>query len=108
MTHATLNIPKEKMADFCRKWKVIECSLFGSVLREDFGPESDVDVLVTFAPDARWGLFDLVHMEDELAALLGRPVDVVERRSVEQSENYVRRRHILTSAEPIYAEGSLG
>jgi hypothetical protein len=95
-------IDHEKIAAFCRKWKMTEFSLFGSVLREDFGPDSDVDVLVTFAEDARWGLFDLVHMEDELRELFGRQVDLAIRESVERSENYIRRKAILSSVRTIY------
>lgn len=82
-----------------------ELHLFGSVLREDFGPESDVDVLVTFSPEATWGLFDLVRMEEELSRLFGRKVDLVERPAVERSENYLRRESILSSIEPLYVEG---
>ncbi len=95
----------ERVAQFCRKHRIKRLSLFGSVLRDDFRPDSDVDVLVSFTPDARWGLFDLVHMEDELAAILGRKVDLVEREAVERSENYIRRRHILESEEPVYVAG---
>ena len=60
-----IEIPKEKIADFCRKWKIVELSLFGSVLRDDFRPDSDVDILVTFSPDAEWSLLDHVAMEEE-------------------------------------------
>lgn len=95
-------VPDKQVAAFCRQWQIVELALFGSVLRDDFGPESDVDVLVTFAPSARWSLLDLVRMEEELTALLGRTVDLVERAAVEQSENYIRRRHILQSLEPVY------
>src|SRR5262245_50451704 len=102
MKTANIELPAEAIAAFCRRWKVSELALFGSVLRDDFRPESDVDVLVTFTPDAQWGLFDLVRMESELAAIAGRKVDLVERSSVEQSKNYIRRRHILNSAEPVY------
>jgi predicted nucleotidyltransferase len=94
---------RDQLADFCRKWKITELSLFGSALREDFGPESDVDVLVTFAPGHRWGLLDAVRMEQEIAELLGRAVDLVSRRAVERSDNWIRRRAILESAEVIYA-----
>jgi predicted nucleotidyltransferase len=97
-----LKISKENIAEFCRKWKIVELSFFGSVLRDDFRPDSDVDVLVTFAPDGRFSLFDLVHMEDELGKILGRKVDLVERQAIEQSENYIRRRHILNSTETVY------
>ena len=83
--------------------KIREFALFGSVLREDFSPHSDIDVLVTFSEDAEHSLFDLVHMEDELEALFGRSVDVVSRRGVQASRNYIRKNAILNSAEAIYA-----
>jgi hypothetical protein len=100
-----LDLPPDGLGSFCRRWKVLELALFGSALREDFRPESDVDLLVTFASDAHWTLLDLVHMENELAGLLNRRVELVERAAVEGSENYIRRAHILRSAEPIYVEG---
>ena len=90
-------IPEVAIADFCRRWKVTEFALFGSVLRDDFGPDSDVDVLVSFAPDARYSLFDLVHMQDELQEAFGRDVDLVTRRAVERSMNPWRREAILGS-----------
>ena len=100
---ARIEIPSEKIADFCRRWKITEFGLFGSVLRDDFQPDSDVDVLVTFAPDTRWSLFDLVEMQEELSRLLNRDVDLVEREAVVKSPNYIRRRNILQSAQVIYA-----
>ena len=100
-----INMPKEKIATFCRKWKIAELAVFGSVLREDFGEDSDVDVLVSFSPDAGWSLLDLVKIQEELGRILGRQVDLVERCSVEQGENYIRRKYILDSAEPVYVEG---
>jgi predicted nucleotidyltransferase len=99
---AAIEIPKDEIADFCRRWQIVELALFGSVLRDDFGPESDMDVLVTFAPEARWSLFDRVAMQDELKAILGREVDLVSRRGVERSRNYIRRKAILDSAEVFY------
>lgn len=99
----TIEPYREKIAEFCRKWKIREFSLFGSVLREDFSDDSDIDVLVTFAGDARHTLFDLVDMEDELRELFGRQVDLVSRRGIESSRNAVRRNAILSSAEAIYA-----
>ncbi len=101
---ARVNVPvdREEVATFCKKWSIVEFALFGSVLRDDFRPESDVDVLVRFAPDVRWGLFDLVKMEQELEQIFGRRVALVERESVERSENYIRRRHVLESLECIY------
>lgn len=97
-----IELPREKIGEFCRKWKIAEFSLFGSVLREDFRPDSDVDVLVSFLPNARWSLLDLVGMEGELSEILERQVELVERSAVERSENYIRRRHILASVEPVY------
>ena len=76
--------------------------LFGSALRDDFGPDSDIDLLLTFEPDAPWSLFDFVQMESELEAVLGRPVDLVERTSIERSDNWIRRRAILGAAELLY------
>jgi len=99
-----IEIEKEKIAAFCRKWKITEFSLFGSVLRDDFSPDSDVDVLVTFAEGNEWSLFDLCRMEDELRATFGRDVDLVTRQSVERSPNYIRRKHILKNLETVYAE----
>jgi predicted nucleotidyltransferase len=90
------------IAAFCRRWRVKQLALFGSVLRDDFRPDSDVDVLVTFLPDYHPSLEDRVQMTEELAQLLGRQVDLVERRLVEESPNYIRRRHILESARVIY------
>lgn len=102
MPTIALEIPKKAVADFCRRWDISELALFGSVLRPDFRPDSDVDVLVTFAPEAHWTLLDCVRMEQELAGIFGRPVDLVSRRAVEQSSNPIRRRQILESAEPFY------
>jgi predicted nucleotidyltransferase len=103
MAEAQVTIPIDKISDFCRRWKVTELALFGSALRRDFSPDSDVDILVSFAPETRWSLFDLVVMEGELEAILGREVDLVERTAVEQAENYIRRKSILNNTEVIYA-----
>jgi len=94
---------KDKIEAFCHTWKVVELALFGSVLRDDFGPDSDVDVLVTFADDARWGLLDHARMERELAAIIGRDVDLVTRSAVERSPNWIRRREILEGSRSLYA-----
>jgi predicted nucleotidyltransferase len=98
-----LTIPKERLAAFCRRWNITELALFGSALREDFGPKSDVDVLVSFAQDANYTLFDLARIEAELAGILDREVDLVDRAAVEHSRNYIRRKAILSSLELIYA-----
>lgn len=98
-------IPQANIESFCRKWRITEFSLFGSVLREDFRDDSDVDVLVAFAADTHWTLLDLVRMEDELQSIFGRKVDLVIRDSVERSENSIRRKAILSTAQRVYAAG---
>ena len=98
MARIAIDYDKQKLRDFCRRWKITEFSLFGSVVRDDFGPDSDVDVLVTFAADASWSLFDEVHMVDELVEIFGREIDLLTRRSVERSRNTIRRDSILTNA----------
>ena len=97
-----IDIPRDEIAAFCKRWQVTELALFGSVLRDDFGPESDVDVLARFEEEARHTLFDLDRMEEELATVFGRKVDLVSWRGVEQSQNYIRRKAILQSTETIY------
>ena len=97
---ARIKIDHDKIATFCRKWKVREFALFGSVLREDFSPKSDVDVLLTFEPDAPWSTFDLAEMIEELRAVFARDVDLVEKEGL---DNPVRRRAILESSQVIYA-----
>lgn len=105
MDHRNLELPSDRISDFCRRWKVSQFALFGSVVHGGFRPESDIDVLVTFAPDAAWTLFDHVRMTQELESLFGRRVDLVNRRAVERSRNAIRRQAILSSAEPIYVAG---
>ena len=91
------------IAAYCRKWKIVELSVFGSVLRSDFGLDSDVDVLVRFDLEARHGLSEWMEMERELVEILGRDVDLISRQAVEGSDNYIRRKAILGSAQVIYA-----
>ena len=101
-TASRINATPEAIAGFCRQWHVAELSLFGSVLRDDFAHNSDIDVLVEFEPDRVPGL-RFVSMAEELERLFGRPVDVLTRSAVEQSQNFIRRAEILDSAEVIYA-----
>jgi len=103
--NGTLAISDEALEAFCRKWKIQEFALFGSVLRDDFGPDSDVDVLVSFQPEAEWYLFDVVDMQNELATVFGRKVDLFDREAVEQSRNPFRRRGILSNTRVVYAHG---
>ncbi|MBZ0276100.1 MAG: nucleotidyltransferase family protein [Anaerolineae bacterium] len=100
---AAVEIPYREIAAFCRTWAVREFALFGSVLRDDFTPESDIDVLVTFQPGHRIRFADLMVMEEQLTRLFGRRVDLGTRHSVESDENYLRRKAILDSVEVIYA-----
>lgn len=95
-----VEVPQEQIEAFCRKWKIRELALFGSVLRDDFRPDSDVDVLVEFEGDDHPGYRGWLAMEEELHALLGRDVDLVEKSSV---VNPYRRRHILASHQVVYA-----
>ena len=92
-------ISKSKTDDFCRRWQITQLGLFGSFLRNDFSRESDIDILVSFTPDSSWSLFDLVDMQDELAEIFGRKVDLVEREAL---RNPFRRREILKNLELIY------
>ena len=93
-----IEIPREPLRAFCRKWQVTEFSLFGSVTRPDFRPDSDIDVIVGFSDSARWSLLDLVDMKDELEAVFGRQIDLLTRYGIEKSPNLRRREAILKSA----------
>ena len=98
-----IDLPAEEIAVFCKKWKIQELAFFGSVIRDDFGPDSDVDVLVTFSPTAQWTLLDHVSAQMELSDLLGRKVDLLTRRAVENSHNEIRRGMILGEAKVYYS-----
>jgi predicted nucleotidyltransferase len=102
---ARIPIPEDKIDNFCRKWGIKTFELFGSVLRDDFDSKhSDVDAMVTLSPDRRYTLFDIVHMEEELATVFGRSVHLTERSTVEKSENYIRRESILSKAQLVYEQ----
>jgi predicted nucleotidyltransferase len=99
MANIAIDVDRDKLRDFCHRWKITEFALFGSVTRpEEFRADSDVDVLVRFAPDAPWSFDGWLDMRDELMAMFGREVDVVDRESVEQMRNYLRRADILNTA----------
>ena len=99
MVQSKIEVTKEKITDFCRRCKVVELALFGSILRDDFRPESDVDVLVTFDSEAHHSLVDLVQMEEELETIFGRKVEIVEKEGI---RNPFRRHAILNSMEVVY------
>ncbi len=107
MATARPTIPAKKIAAFCKRWKVVELALFGSAVREDFSPRSDIDALVTFAPGADWGLFDHMRMRQELKDIFGREVDLITRQAVEQSRNALLRSEILSTARPLYSAGKV-
>jgi uncharacterized protein len=102
----TIELPIEQIAEFCQRWQVTEFALFGSVLRDDFRPDSDIDVMVQFHPEAHPTFSTLDQMEAELKATFHREVDLITRQGIESSRNYLRRREILSSAQVIYATGS--
>lgn len=102
ITKVNVTLDLEKIKEFCERWGVEELALFGSVLREDFGPQSDVDVLVRFSPEANVSLLSYMEMVHELEGLFGRKVDLVTGRSIEESQNPIRRQEILSTAEVIY------
>lgn len=106
MTIRVIELPMEKIDEFCYKWQVIELALFGSVLREDFRPHSDIDVMVQFHPDAHPTFRTLDEMEAELKTIFDRDIDLITRQGIEASRNYLRRHEILSSAQVIYATGS--
>jgi len=95
-----ISVSKRKIAAFCKRWKISEFSLFGSILRDDFRPDSDVDVLVSFHEQAGWSLWDLVEMQEELEKMFDRKVDLVEKEAI---RNPYRRHSILNGREIFYA-----
>jgi uncharacterized protein len=101
-----IELSMERIIEFCQQWQVTEFALFGSVLRDDFRPDSDIDVMVQFHPDAHPTFLSLDQMEAELQTIFDRKVDLITRQGIETSRNYLRRREILSSAQVIYATGS--
>jgi predicted nucleotidyltransferase len=95
-------IPRKKIAEFCKRWNINEFALFGSVLRADFRPDSDVDVLVSIDPKAHVSLFEIIDMKLELQDMFKRPVDLVEKEGL---RNPYRRKEILNTAQVVYAAG---
>ncbi|NCR17215.1 MAG: nucleotidyltransferase family protein [Microcystis aeruginosa LL13-03] len=95
-----IELPQQIISEFCQKWQISEMYLFGSVLREDFRPDSDIDVLVSFQDSVSWGLLEFSRMKRELENLLGRKVDLLTKKS-----NWIRQREILETAQVIYVAG---
>ncbi|RLB88486.1 MAG: hypothetical protein DRH10_07505 [Deltaproteobacteria bacterium] len=97
-------ISTDEIAEFCRRWKIRKLALFGSALRDDFGLDSDVDILVEFDKDADWGLLNHIQMRQELQALLGRKVDLISKRALERSRNWLFRREVLSTAKVFFSK----
>jgi len=98
--NSNVHLDEAMLKQFCGKWRIRELSLFGSALREDFKPQSDIDFLVSFEPEATWDLFDLIAMKAELESFCGRPVDLVEKEAL---RNPWRKKTILNTRKLIYA-----
>ncbi|HEC02944.1 MAG TPA: nucleotidyltransferase [Phycisphaerales bacterium] len=103
MTGADFGMNEAAVADFCRRWKIDRLAVFGSAVRGELTPDSDIDLLVTFAPEADWTMFDHYRMENELTELLAREVDLVSIRAIEENPNRIYRKEILDNAKVIYA-----
>jgi predicted nucleotidyltransferase len=101
-----LKIKPDRLRDICQQWKITELALFGSVLRDDFNARSDIDILVSFDKSITITFFDLDILEEQLSRLFNRPVDLVTRRAVEQSHNWIRKQNILDNSRVIYEQRS--
>ena|SRR5258708_98902 len=99
-----IDLDSQAIREFCKKWKIKELSVFGSILRDVFRPDSDIDFLVTYDRDAEWDISDVVNMKHELAHALGRPVDIISRSAIERSDNRFIKKEVLSTMEPIYAK----
>jgi predicted nucleotidyltransferase len=104
-----IELPREKIANFCQRWGIARLEIFGSALRDDFGADSDVDFLFmpgpNFQHDKAYGPWGHDNMAAELSALIGREVDLIEHADIERHRNWIRRKHILDTAQTIYVEG---
>lgn len=97
-----ISLQMDAIESFCQRWQIAELSVFGSILRDDFNVDSDVDFLYVLKPNIHWRLVDLIGAEEELEQLLNRKVDLVNKSSVEQSHNWLRKQNILSSSQVIY------
>jgi hypothetical protein len=95
----------EPIETLCQQWGIHQLALFGSILREDFGTDSDVDLLVDFSPGKKISLLDLLELEYQFSEILERPIDLVEKQAIIQSPNWIRRQEVLNTAQIIYEQG---
>ncbi len=101
---ARLGLSSHEIASFCQQWGITKMALFGSILRDDFRADSDIDLLLTFAPDARQGLLTLAKIKHQLELRLNRPVDLAAEASITTSDNWIRQQEILSTAQTIYEQ----
>jgi len=101
-----LNISPEELDRLCQDWHICELALFGSVLRDDFRPDSDIDLLVSYLPTAQRGLFEAMELQEVFEKTFGREVDLVSKAAILRSRNWLRKRNILNSAKVIYVSRS--
>jgi len=106
ITNRHIPVPEDRIRLFCVKWKVRNFRFYGSIMRDDFRPDSDIDVMVEFSSDAHTTFFDMSSMQDELETLFSRKVDLADRRSVDQSQNYIRRKGMLSGKPPVLRQMS--
>jgi len=106
ITNHYLSVPEDRIRAFCMKWKIRNFRFYGSIMRNDFRPDSDIDVMVEFIPDAHTTFFDLSSMQAELETLLDRKVDLADRCSVDKSQNYIRRKGMLSGKPPVLRQMS--
>jgi uncharacterized protein len=99
-----IRLPMAQIAAFCQRWSIARLEVFGSALRDDFRPDSDLDLLATYAPEAQWSLLDRVRMKLELEDMLDREVDLLNRRALEKASPHARAAAILAQAEPLYVQ----
>ncbi len=104
MSKIKLLLGSDPIKFFCQRWKIQELALFGSALRIDFSPDSDIDLLASFDDDADWSLLEHVQMQFELQKILGRDVDLINKRALKRSPNWIRREEILRTASPIFTK----
>jgi uncharacterized protein len=102
MKPQNIDLPLVEIQNTCKRWKIKELALFGSVLRDDFRSDSDIDLLVTFEPDAKRGLTETFQIQDEFQTIFGRKVDLIVKSAIERSDNWLRKKNILESAQNIY------
>jgi predicted nucleotidyltransferase len=102
MNNNLSKIPTNKIAEFCRRWKIRELSVFGSILTDNFNRESDVDIMIDFEADAEWSLLDHVRMQLEIQTILRRKVDLIGKRALEASHNWLLRKQILSNLQIIF------